>query len=97
MSTHLLPPVTMPQLSGGRDRARTLALPLAGKMQGQRVQLDCRQLVAGTASFADEIVKRVLVEGGASLLVVEYVAGDFANYLIDAARDHGVPEKIDII
>lgn len=97
MSTQLLPPVTLPQLSGGRERARALAEPLAGKMRGQLVRLDCRQLVAGTASFADEIIKRVLVDGGADLLVVEYAAGDFASYLLDAARDHGVTERIQFI
>lgn len=97
MTTPLLPPVTMPQLSGGRERARALAEPLAGKMHGQRVRLDCRQLVAGTASFSDEIVKRILVEGGARLLLVEHADGDFVTYLYDAARDHGVLAKIEFI
>lgn len=92
--TQVLPPVRMPQLSGGRERARKLAEPLVGKMRGQTVRLDCRQLVAGTASFADEIVRSVLVDGKAARLVVEFASGDFASYLQDAARDHGVSERI---
>lgn len=97
MSTQLLPPVKMPQLSGGRERARTLASPLSGKMTEQQVRLDCRQLVAGTASFADEIIKRVLVQGCAERLIVEYAGGSFASYLLDAARDHGVAQQIEFI
>lgn len=97
MTSQLLPPVTMPQLSGGRERARTLAEPLVGKMRDKIVRLDCRQLVAGTASFADEIVIQVVITGGAQQFVVEHASGDFASYLHDAARDHGASERISFI
>lgn len=97
MNTQLRPSVKMPQLSGGRERARTLTSPLNGKMAEQQVRLDCRQLVAGTASFADEIIKRILVQGSAERLIVEYAGGNFASYLLDAARDHGVAQQVEFI
>ena len=94
MSTSVLPPVTMPQLSGGRERARALLAPLKGQLRGQKLRLDCRRLLAGTASFADELVTEALVRGGAVGLVVEYASGDFEGYLHEAARDHGVVDKV---
>ncbi|MBO1767062.1 hypothetical protein [Allobranchiibius sp. GilTou38] len=97
MSTQVLPSVKMPQLSGGRARARALASPLQGRMREQQVRLDCRQLVAGTASFADEIVRRVLLEGGADRLVVEYAGPAFGGYLQDAARDLDVSASITFV
>jgi hypothetical protein len=89
-------PVEMPQLSGGRKRAQALIRPLAGRMHGQTVVLDCRQLIAGTPSFADEIVKLVLVDGGAALLNVQQVDADFGQDLLTAAQDHGVASHLRI-
>lgn len=90
----LAPRVTMPQLSGGRERARALLEPYEGELRGKELLLDCRRLVAGTMSFADELVSGVLERGRAAQLIVEYADGDFAGYLHDAARDHGVGDKI---
>jgi hypothetical protein len=95
MSAQLLPPVTMPQLSGGRERARDLAAPLVPRMRNAIVQLDCRDLVAGTASFADEIILQVFEKGHAQRLVVAYAGGDFADYLLEAASDHGHRDDIE--
>jgi hypothetical protein len=90
-------PVEMPQLSGGRKRAQALVRPLLGRMQGQTVVLDCRQLLAGTPSFADEIIKLVLVDGGARLLQVEQVDDDFGQDLLTASQDHGVAAQLRIV
>lgn len=94
MTAQLLPPVTMPQLSGGRERARALLAPIDKKIRGQRVRLDCRRLVAGTLSFADELVTIALVSGGAGQLVVEHAGDEFARYILEAAKDHGVADRI---
>src|SRR3712207_6945625 len=51
-------------------------------------------MVAGTPSFADELVTRVLVDGGAALLRAEHVTREFGEYLVEAARDHGVAERL---
>jgi hypothetical protein len=51
-------------------------------------------MVAGTPSFADELVTRVLVDGGAAVLRAEHVTREFGEYLLEAARDHGVAERL---
>ena len=92
--TAVLPPVEMPQLSGGRQRAKALLEPLLDRMAGATVRVDCRGLVAGTASFADELVRTTLVDSKASLLVIEWAAGDFVDYLNRAAKDYDVAGSI---
>jgi hypothetical protein len=54
-------------------------------------------MVAGTPSFADELVARVLDDGGAELLRAEHVTGEFGEYLSEAAKDHGVAERLEIV
>ena len=56
--TSVLPPIEVPQLSGGRERARAL------------------------------------VDGGAGLLRAEHVSREFGEYRREAARDHGVAERL---
>ncbi|WP_448625910.1 hypothetical protein [Geodermatophilus sp. URMC 64] len=90
-------PVEMPQLSGGRKRAQALVRPISQQLRGGTVILDCRQLIAGTASFADEIVRLVLVDGGANLLEVRNVDRDFGQDLLTAAKDHGVSSQLRIV
>lgn len=90
-------PVEMPQLSGGRKRAQALVEPYLGRMAGRIVRLDCRQLVAGTPSFADEMVRLVLDDGGAQLLQVTNVDKDFAADLWTAAKNHGATERLSIV
>jgi hypothetical protein len=36
----------------------------------------------------------VLVDGGAALLRAEHVSREFGEYLLEAARDHGVGERL---
>ena len=94
--TSVLPPIAVPQLSGGRERARALLRNVSGKLVGATVVVDFRQMVAGTPSFADELVSRVLVSGGAQGLRAEHVSSDFGDYLVRAAKDHGVSERLSI-
>ena len=92
--TAVLPPIAVPQLSGGRERARALLEDIAGQIRGAKVVVDFRRMVAGTPSFADELVTRVLVSGGAEQLAAEHVSPDFGDYLLRAAKDHGVSERL---
>ena len=92
--TSVLPPIEVPQLSGGRERARALVDGLWHRMTGATIVVDFRRMVAGTPSFADELVTRVLVDGGAAALRAEHVSREFAQYLLEAARDHGVAERL---
>ena len=94
--TSVLPPIAVPQLSGGRERARALLRDVAGRLAGATVVVDFRQMVAGTPSFADELAARVLVAGGARQLLAEHVSTDFGDYLLRAAKDHGVSERLSI-
>lgn len=95
--TAVLPPIEVPQLSGGRERARALVEQLSGRMAGGTVVVDFRRMVAGTPSFADELIALVLERGGASVLRAEHVNQDVGGYLLDAARDHGVSERLQIV
>lgn len=92
--TSVLPPIEVPQLSGGRERARALVDGLGQRMAGAVIVVDFRRMVAGTPSFADELVTRVLVDGGAAALRAVHVSRDFGEYLLEAARDHGVAERL---
>ena len=95
--TSVLPPIEVPQLSGGRERARALVDGLGSRMAGAVIVVDFRRMVAGTPSFADELVTRVLVDGGAAALRALHVSRDFGEYLLEAARDHGVAERLQTV
>jgi hypothetical protein len=95
--TSVLPPIEVPQLSGGRERARALVEGLGQRMAGAVIVVDFRRMVAGTPSFADELVTRVLVDGGAAALRAVHVSRDFSEYLLEAARDHGVAERLQTV
>lgn len=95
--TSVLPPIEVPQLTGGRERARFLVQELAGRMTGATVVVDFRRTVAGTPSFADELIDLVLDRGGAALLRVEHVSQELGQYLLEAAKDHGVAERLHVI
>ena len=94
--TSVLPPIAVPQLSGGRERARALVEDVSGRLAGATLVVDFRRMVAGTPSFADELVATVLVAGGAQELRAEHVSVEFGEYLIRAAKDHGVSERLSL-
>lgn len=94
--TSVLPPIEVPQLTGGRERARFLVQELSGRLAGATVVVDFRRTVAGTPSFADELIDLVLHHGGAAQLRVEHASRELGAYLLEAAKDHGVAEKLRI-
>lgn len=73
--------LNLPQLSGGRARVTAIVeeAGLPTDLRGTTIVVDCRQLVAGTASFADELVKIVLADRHADELEVINVSGDFGR------------------
>lgn len=95
--TSVLPAIDVPYLTGGRDRARALVEQLDGSPAGAVVIVDFRNTVAGTPSFADELVRLVLVDGDALLLRADHVPVELGQYLLDAARDHGVVERFHVM
>ncbi|WP_324273557.1 hypothetical protein [Blastococcus brunescens] len=64
------------------------------RLAGAVVILDFKRTVAGTPSFADELVEMVLARGGASALQVKHVSSELGEYLLEAAKDHGVSERL---
>lgn|SRR5689334_4133312 len=88
----------LPQLSGGRARVAALveSAKLAANLRGAKVVVDCRQLRAGTESFADELVRTVLVDRQAEHLQIINVSGDFIGYLDAAGKTHGVSDRMTI-
>jgi hypothetical protein len=89
----------LPQLSGGRKRAVALldAANVPASLRGLRVEVDCRQLRAGTESFADELVRTILVDRGADQLVVTNVVGTFASYVKSAGETHAVSDRLSVL
>lgn len=88
--------VTLPRLVGSRESAADLLKFLSPDTRDERVVINCRELLAASPSFADEIVKLVLVEGRASELVVVGADEEFVNYIVDSAKAHGVATQVAI-
>lgn len=88
----------MPQLSGGRKRAIAMiaAANIPTDLTGAEVSVDCRQLRAGTESFADELVRTVLVDRNAERLRADNVTEKFSAYLIAAAEFYAVRDRLDV-
>jgi hypothetical protein len=90
--------VVVPTLVGSRVMAAQLlesARAAAGhSLAGERVVLNCRDLRSGSPSFADEVVRRALVEGGAAELVVMGADEQFYEYLARSAMAHNVSERV---
>lgn len=85
--------VVLPRVVGTRPSARAFLQQIPEDLAGQDVVLDCRGLVDGTASFADEIVKVVLHDRRADSLLALGPGDDFATDLATAAQDHGVSDR----
>lgn len=85
--------IKLPRVVGTRPSARAHLREVPDRLDGQDVVLDCRGLVDGTASFADEIVKVVLADRNAASLVALGPGHDFAEDLMTAAQDHNVANR----
>ncbi len=88
--------IVLPRVVGTRPSAQAFLREVPQQLSGMDVVLDCRGLMDGTASFADEIVRAVLCERGASSLVALGPGPDFAEDLISAAQDHDVQDRFKI-
>lgn len=84
-----------PSLAGSRRRAQRVIAHLPDDLSGAEVVLNCRGLLAAAVSFADELVKQILVVRGAALLrVVEVSDAEFVNYLKARAKAQGVSDRL---
>ena len=83
----------LPRLVAGRDFADDLVDAL--RLQpGAEVVVDAGELLSGTASFAAELVERVLVAEQAGSLLLLDAPADFTGYIESAAGDLGVGGKL---
>lgn len=87
-----------PMLAGSRPRARQILADLPKDLSGQIVQLHCDSMIAAAASFADEIVRTILVDRRALRLEVTSVSDrEFIGYLRERADVHGVSDKLQVL
>ena len=85
-----------PKLVSSRDQARELTAGLPGDLSGTVVLVDCSALQASTPSFADELVKAVLVDRRGSRLVVEGAPERTVELVRRAAENRGVSDRLEI-
>ena len=86
-----------PALAGSRPRAQQLLVELPDDLTGSAVQLHCESLIAAAASFADEIVRTILVDRKAELLEVTSVSDqEFITYLRERAEFYGVADRLQV-
>lgn len=88
--------VTLPRLVGSRQSAAVILDRASHAIAADRVVLNCRELLSGSPSFADEVVKQVLIDGQAAELVVLAAGDDFARYILESASLHGVQDRVAI-
>jgi hypothetical protein len=88
-----MPTLTLPQLVAGRKLAAD-AVDRLGSITGDDVVVDARPLVSGTASFAGQLVRSIVLDGGAARLTVIGGPADFLDDVRAAATQLGVADRM---
>lgn len=90
------PTLESPMLTGLRSQARELvdAAEIPADLSESDVVLDGHRTLAATPSFADEIVKILLVERHARSLTVRVAGREFTQWLENAANVHQVKDRL---
>jgi hypothetical protein len=86
-----------PEHAGSRQHANALLSGMSRSLAGQVVTLDCGRLLVATPSFFDEIVKQVLVVGGAARLDVLKPSQRARELVERAATNRGVSDRLSIL
>jgi hypothetical protein len=87
-----------PVLAGSRPRAQQILAKLPPDLSGKVVRLYCDSLIAAAASFADEVVRTVLVDRHAKRLEVSSVSdSDFVGYLRERAGFYDVADQLQVL
>jgi hypothetical protein len=86
--------VNTPDHAGSRDQAQELVRPLADDLTGQSVIVDCSNLVVGTPSFMDEIVKQILEQRHAETLQLSGGPPRARELLERSAENRGVRDRL---
>jgi hypothetical protein len=85
--------IVLPRLVGSRQAADAFVDQLPG-VKEEAVAVICRDLLSGTASFADQLVKRLLVDGGADQLLLVGADAEFSQLVRDAAAARDVTGQL---
>lgn len=88
-----MPTLTLPQLVAGRKLAAD-AVDRLGSITGDDVAVDARPLLSGTTSFAGQLVRSVVLEGGAARLTMIGGPSDFLDDARAAATQLGVADRL---
>jgi hypothetical protein len=86
--------IETPDHAGSRDQAQDLASLLAEDLTGQTVVIDLSNLLVGTPSFMDEIVKQVLEQRNAGKLEVTGAPERAQALLERSAENRGVRDRL---
>lgn len=86
--------LVVPELTGGRKAANRLVDAKPYHLTGACVTLDMRATKAGTLSFADEIVKVVVLQNRAKSLNIIGAYHDMQRWIKESAQAHGVSGKV---
>ncbi len=89
--------LNLPHLVGSREEADEMVSALSEDLHEQDVTVLCRELQRASASFGDQLVKRILVDGGARRLVVVGAPRDFETYLTESATRRSVGDRLALL
>lgn len=67
---------------------------LPSDLSGQTVAIYCRDLLTGSTSFADQLVRAIVRERRADAIVLVGAPPRFAQHMLDAAERRGVSGKV---
>lgn len=91
--------IALPRLAGTREAAdKLLDAQLAGhdSLHTEKVVLVCRDVITSTASFADQLVERILKQGKAAELVLLAPSSGLQQHIMQAAEDRGVGDRVHV-
>lgn len=88
--------ITSPLLTGMRPEAQKLLATLPANLSGHSVVLDGHRTLAATPSFADEMIRVLLVERNADHVHAIAVGSEFGEWLRESAQDHNVSGKLKV-
>lgn len=86
--------INLPRLVGSREAANALVADLTGDAAGSDVVVNCRELISASPSFADQLVRRLLVEEKVQALIFDGADHEFQRQIRYAASQRGVTELI---
>lgn len=88
--------IESPMLTGLREQARRMieAQDVPLNLSGTDVILDGHRTRAATPSFADEVIKTLVVERGAKSLTIRVAGREFTEWLLAAAERYEVVDRV---